>query len=187
MLGHYSELIKYLREALVFIFFAVIVFLTGIFIGLTYPQHFGGLLNSFNRLAEKLLSHDVSGLIFSIFVQNSLSAFLAILLGELMGLVPILSAIMNGLLVGAAVSSIGENNSIVLIHLIPHGIFELPAIFLAWGLGIWRGVRPLYKRSAHSYKELRGIAFRIYLNIILPLLLIAAIIEGLGIAADPLF
>lgn len=186
MIGHYSALIKYLREALVFIFFAVMIFLTGILIGLTYPQHFGGLLISFNRLAERLLSNDMYGLILSIFVQNSLSAFLAILLGELMGIVPILSAIINGLLVGAVISSLGENNTGMLIHLIPHGVFELPAIFVAWGLGIWRGVRPLYHGAAHSYGELRGIAFRIYLNIILPLLLIAAIIEALGIAGAPM-
>ncbi len=187
MTGHYDALIKHLREALVFILCAVFIFLTAVFIGYTFPEHFGGLLNSFNRLAERLLSHETFGLIVSIFIQNSVTAFLSILLGQVLAIVPVLSAIVNGLLVGATVSSLGENNTVVLIHLIPHGIFELPAIFIAWGLGIWRGVRPLVKGSAHSYKELRGIAFRIYGNIIVPLLLIAAIIEGLGMSADPLF
>ncbi|MEW6213944.1 MAG: stage II sporulation protein M [Nitrospirota bacterium] len=61
----------------------------------------------------------------------------------------------------------------VLWTLIPHGIFELPAIFVAWGLGIWRGVWMFRKDKDQTFKERANKAYRVFFAFILPLLIIA--------------
>ncbi len=189
MKKHFNELSGFLRESTKFIFFAVTIFSIGILIGYKNPESFKGLLDSFDQIAQRLLQQNMYGLILSIFVKNSIAALISILLGALFGIVPFFAAIINGILFGATISFVNKaNESIVLLGLLPHGIFELPAIFIAWGLGIWRGVWYFQKGpSNYSFKELGNMSLRIYFNIILPLLLIAAIIEGLGINADSMF
>jgi uncharacterized membrane protein SpoIIM required for sporulation len=49
----------------------------------------------------------------------------------------------------------------------------------AWGFGIWRGTCYFQKRSGQTSEEIRKKAYRTYVTFILPLLMIAAIIEGL--------
>ena len=114
---------------------------------------------------------------------------ISILLGAVLGIVPILAAIMNGLLVGITISSVTKTNgAIVLLALLPHGIFELPAMFISWGLGIWNGIWYFQKGTSHyTFSKLRNMSLRIYFNVLLPLFLIAAVIEGLGITAHSMF
>lgn len=76
---------------------------------------------------------------------------------------------MVGIIIGFYIPII-HNNLIVLATLVPHGIFEIPAIITSVTIGLW------YIKSQHgktSYIELCKI-FAIY---VIPILLIAAIIE----------
>ena len=66
-----------------------------------------------------------------------------------------------------------------LLKLLPHGIFELPAIFIALGIGLKLGTFPFQKEPEKSLKRFLGNSIRVFLLIVLPLLLIAGIIEGL--------
>ncbi|MBI5675524.1 MAG: stage II sporulation protein M [Nitrospirae bacterium] len=186
MKNYSHELSGFLQESTKYIFFAVMFFSIGIFIGYLYPYLFKGMLDSFGRMAKRLLQQNMYGLILSIFIRNSLSAFIAVMFGELLAIIPIIAALINGILLGTTISYV--NQTMVILGLLPHGIFELPAVFIAWGLGIRRGVWYFQKGpSNYSFKELRNMSLRIYFNIIMPLLLIAAIIEGLGITADSMF
>jgi uncharacterized membrane protein SpoIIM required for sporulation len=60
----------------------------------------------------------------------------------------------------------------------PHGMFELPAIFIVWGscraCGCFRKKR---KRRTRNGRK----AYRVYFTLVLPLLVIAAVIKGMGI------
>jgi stage II sporulation protein M len=182
---NYKELIGYLKEAINFIFFSVIVFNVGILIGFSYPERFNGFLESFYELSEYLKGQNVYFLVLFIFIRNSFSAALSIGLGFLLGIIPLIGAVTNGILFGTLISLlIGAGNAWALLTLLPHGIFELPAVFFAWGLGLWRGAWFFQKVKDQSFREREVIAFRIYFRIILPLLIIAAIIEGLGIVSD---
>jgi stage II sporulation protein M len=71
--------------------------------------------------------------------------------------------------------AVNLNGFTVVWRLFPHGIFELPAIIISLGLGFKLGVEIFTKRQIA--KNLREI-FKIIFLIIVPLLFIAAIIEG---------
>ena len=112
-------------------------------------------------------------------------------LSALYGLVPfcylpMLSLTLNGVIIGgvlAVVQATGAANVLlmVLLGLLPHGIFELPAILLGMSLGIviCRHISGsiLRKPWAIPLEDLLGHLLRVYLLVILPLLAIAAVIE----------
>ena len=97
-----------------------------------------------------------------------------------LGVFPIGAAIVNGYILGfVARFAVNETgNLFVLWRLFPHGIFELPAIILSIGFGIKLGVE-IWKKDAWSILK-RNIfeSMRFFVFVILPLLIIAAIIEG---------
>lgn len=55
--------------------------------------------------------------------------------------------------------------------------------FLSWGMGLWLGAWSFRKDEHEPFCERMKGALRVLLAFIVPLLVIAAIIEGLGIAA----
>ena len=67
-------------------------------------------------------------------------------------------------------------------RLLPHGIFELPAIILSIGIGLKLGVEIWKKDSWNVLKRNIIESLRFFIFIIMPLLVIAAIIEGLLIS-----
>ncbi|HJX50295.1 MAG TPA: stage II sporulation protein M, partial [Candidatus Nanoarchaeia archaeon] len=71
----------------------------------------------------------------------------------------------------------------VLLRLLPHGIFEFPAIILALATGIRLGLFWFSDNKKKEFvKRVEG-SLRVFLFVILPLLIIAAIIEGFLIFA----
>src|SRR3989344_2332310 len=95
------------------------------------------------------------------------------------GILPLLSIIANGYLVGfvssMAVQEAGFNS---LWRLFPHGIFELPAVFISFGLGIKFGTFIFKKNKKDAFKEYLINCLRVFIFVIIPLLIIAAIIES---------
>jgi stage II sporulation protein M len=70
----------------------------------------------------------------------------------------------------------------IIWQLLPHGIFELPAIFISLGLGVKLGMFVFEKDKKKAFIERLRKSFFVFLTIVLPLLVIAAIIEGLLIS-----
>lgn len=57
-----------------------------------------------------------------------------------MGLVPLVTAIANGMILGWITVAVGAPSlKDVAAALAPHGMFEWPAMIIGWGVGIWRG------------------------------------------------
>ena len=66
----------------------------------------------------------------------------------------------------------------VLWRIFPHGIFELPAVFISLGLGLKLGTFIFQRNKLKAFAEFFWNSLRVFLFIVLPLLIIAAIIEG---------
>ena len=135
-------------------------------------QQFVGMFHGMSRFQ----------LFMGIFFNNSLKTLLAVLLGPLLGIVPVVFLLINGAILGAvipmAVVAKGLWSSVMTI--VPHGIFELPAVFLGTSVGIQLGLHPLMRLAGKADSSLlseMGKAMRLYFVIILPLLLLAALIE----------
>jgi stage II sporulation protein M len=117
-----------------------------------------------------------------IFANNTLNSFIAMLLGTFFGIWPVIFILVNGYFIGVVVfSSVQEYGIlVVLFALLPHGIIELPMIFISASMGLRLGVLAFQK--IFNIKDIRFkyelfSAIRFFVTVIVPLLFIAAIIE----------
>lgn len=116
-----------------------------------------------------------------IFLKNLLSCAMAILLGLGLGLVPLLVVTSNGFLLGIVSYGVIQKAGVLylLAGILPHGIIELPTVFLSIAIGFRLGhllIFTLLREEADLSGETR-IAVHFLLRWIMPLLLVAAAIE----------
>jgi len=184
-LNLYEDSWNYLKESKNFIYSAIILFLIGIIVGFIFPSYFSDFFDPIIRdLIDKTSGLTVNQLIFFIFQNNLIASFLALILGIFIGVFPIFNIVVNGTLLGYVLSKAVEVEGIFTIwRLIPHGIFELPAIFIAVGLGIKLGFSWFFKGNKIEELKKRFLSsLKVFVAIILPLLIIAAVVEGILIA-----
>jgi stage II sporulation protein M len=125
-------------------------------------------------LAASLRGRTWFFLVVYIFIHNAVAVLIALFSGILFSVIPVFMVIANGYVIGAL--TIVNLSGIGL--LIPHGIFELPAFILSCSYGMWLGLWPLSRgRRKNLVLRLRH-CVKIYFFIIIPLLMIAAVIEG---------
>ena len=88
-------------------------------------------------------------------------------------------AVINGYLLGFVASIAVNSNGIgSLWRILPYGIFELPAVFISLGLGLKFGTFLRQKNKGKYFKDYFWNCIRIFILIVIPLLIIAGIIEG---------
>ncbi|HLC87073.1 MAG TPA: stage II sporulation protein M [Candidatus Nanoarchaeia archaeon] len=172
----------FLKESKKFIYFVVLFFIIFFFIGffLPAPESLNKWILEFvSGLLEKTENMGFLELFGFILLNNMQSGFFSMMLGSFFGILPLLSIIANGYLVGfvssMAVQEAGFNS---LWRLFPHGIFELPAVFISFGLGIKFGTFIFKKNKKDAFKEYLINCLRVFIFVIIPLLIIAAIIES---------
>jgi len=173
---------NYLRLSRNFVYFAVGIFFIFSLVGFFVPAP-GFLSKMILEFIEELLKQTEGmsqlELIVFIFLNNIQASFFGMILGIFFGFFSILIAMSNGYLLGfVGIASVKEAGFLSLLNLLPHGIFELPAIFICLGLGIKLGSFIFQKNKLDSFKNFLMNSLRIFLFIVVPLLIVAAIIEG---------
>lgn len=118
----------------------------------------------------------------AIMTNNIAVSLAACATGMLAGLGPVYMMLFNGLLIGVVASACHRADmSLALWSFVtPHGVLELPAIFIAGGAGLLLAKGILFPGTLprrDSVAEAGGDAVRLLLGV-LPLLVIAGIIEG---------
>lgn len=179
---NYYKSWKFLKETEIFIWIIVLLFFISILIGFLIPiseNLHNIILDYIKQILEKTSNMSLLELIAFIFFNNLKSAFLGMIFGIFIGIFPVIVTLANGYLLGYISSlAVKEGGAISLLSLLPHGIFELPAIFISLGLGLKLGTVFFQKKLDKSFKEFFINSIRIFVFIVLPLLIIAAIIEG---------
>jgi stage II sporulation protein M len=123
----------------------------------------------------------VLSLFFFIVVNNVLKTFVAMLSGILFGIFPLLFIFFNGYVVGIFVWAAQNTRgwAAVLASLVPHGIFELPGVFLASAYGLMLGQAFWRKlRGENAVTAVFSLSLRQYARLVLPLLLAGALVEA---------
>ncbi|MDI6885595.1 MAG: stage II sporulation protein M [archaeon] len=110
-----------------------------------------------------------------IFLNNAFTCFLNIITGPLIGIFPLFSAALNGGLIGWFAQ---EEGLIIFLTIVPHGMFEIPAYLLSVAIGLRVAREVLKRREARRLKMRLGEGLRVYLILIVPLLIIAALVES---------
>lgn len=182
----FKEAINYIKETKKHIYAIILIFLFSALTGFLFND---ALNNKFRPLIENIVSNteglNAIELVFYILQNNLQSAVLSVIFGVVFGIFPIINAMINGALIGYALAitanAVGFSSW---WRLLPHGIFELPAILVALGLGTKLGFSFFARTKNKKQEFLRRWynSMNALLLIIIPLLIIAAFIEGLLIA-----
>ena len=154
------------------------LFSVSIIFGLLFPY----FLKEFQDEIIKAILAQVQGkdffeITFFIIQNNLRTSFFGFLLG--ITFLPIAAIMINGFFIGTTLRLAVEKYSPLIIwRLFPHGIFELPAIILSFSYGLKIGMTWFHKDRIKNFKNNYREAFSIFIFIILPLIVIAGIIEG---------
>lgn len=180
---NYRESWSYIKESRNYIYSIIAVFFIFILIGFFLPAPDSivqEILKFIEELLEKTQNMSQSELAKFIFFNNVQSSFFGMIFGVLFGIFPLISAIVNGYLLGFVASlSVEYGGFLSLWRLFPHGIFEMPSVFISLGLGLKFGTFIFQKNKAESFRKYLWNSLRVFLFVVIPLLTIAAIIEGI--------
>lgn len=181
----YKESFDYIKSSSDYIYSIFFIFLIFATIGFFFPIPeflYSKILQILEELITKTDGMNAYELITFIFFNNAQASITGILFGIILGIIPFISTSFNGYLLGFVSKVVIEREGFLsLWRLLPHGIFELPAIFISFGLGMRMGLFYFEKKNK-GFKYYFYNSIKVFLLIILPLLLIASIIEGTLIA-----
>jgi stage II sporulation protein M len=117
-----------------------------------------------------------------ILVNNTIETLFMLLFGVLFGILPVLSVAANGFLLGVfylqSAGTVGYWKAA--LHVLPHGVFEIPAFLIAASYGMWLGVTFIQRIRHQDTDPLGGKVLHVvrkYFTIAFPLFVIAAAIE----------
>ena len=178
----FAESWNYIKESKNYILFAALVFVIFLAIAMIFPTP-KFLESQLNAILKQLVEQTsgLTGLQLVIFIlRNNISVSAAgVFFGALIGIVPFVVALSNGYVLGYVFKIVINNGGIgSLWKILPHGIFELPAILISLGLGLKLGTSFFIKKPGKEFLRRLLLSIKVFIFIIIPLLIIAAIIEG---------
>ena len=160
----------------------------GFFLYVTDPETSNAVLDEFSKVVmEAGVFDEVTGEIsvFALLQNNWMAMVTTILFGFIpFLLMPALSLFSNGtllgILAGVYCSTEGLSLRMFLAGILPHGVFEIPALLLSSACGIYlclNASRVILNRSPAPMVQLIGDLLRVLLFIVAPLTVAAAFIE----------
>ncbi len=157
-------------------------FLIGAVFAATMPDETEKIVSLVASQMADIDSESSFSLMINLFVHNSIICLVMVLLGLAIGLIPLLIAFDNGLMIGlvggAAAGKAGLLFTVAAI--LPHGIFELPMMALSAAIGLRLGysvLMTLFRQPADVLQEFKD-GIRVFAVWVLPLLLVAAFVES---------
>jgi stage II sporulation protein M len=168
-------------------FILIIVCLFAIFLALGYsiaiffPDLTGEVMSGIETQVSPLKDLSPVGLMIGIFLNNAVKCFVVLILGILFGIVPLLFIMANGIGIGIVIGATAVKTGLlyVFIGLLPHGVLELPLVFISAAIGLKLGydlLRAIVKRDVNIAGEFVD-ALKIFLVWLMPLFLVSAFIE----------
>lgn len=145
------------------------------------PEAATGVEDSVAQFVQVAQGLGPAGLFVFIVVNNVVKAAVMMGLGLVFGLVPIFFLVSNGIVLSVAAALIAQQAGVwaTIGGLLPHGVIEVPAVLLAAAVGLRLGAltierlrRPDTKVKAEIVK-----AWRFFVALVLPALIVAALIE----------
>jgi stage II sporulation protein M len=177
----FKEAKSYLKESYNYIHIALGVFVLSTILGFALHNQLTFIDDLLKQLVDKTAGLNTGEMVFFILQNNLQSALFSVFFGIFFGIFPLTSNISNGIVLGYVLQRSYEVVGILSWwRILPHGVFELPAIFISFALGMKLGFTLFLDRKIR-YKEFRRRLYNsvnTFLMIVIPLLIIAAIIEG---------
>lgn len=171
--------LKYYLLAIVLIFAAF--YAIGYIAVMTVPDMGNTVVSNFRQEVSPLKELSPVGLMLGIFANNALKCLLVMVLGLAFGIAPVLFIVANGLILGIVVGVTMRSTSLlyVLVGVVPHGVIELPMVFISAAIGLKLGVdvlKALLGKKENVVDKLVE-SLLVYIVWIFPLLFLAAFVE----------
>lgn len=168
------------------------LFIVGVLLGALFTEQIQEVikaaLENLRELAEQAQQKEDPLYMSELIFWNNLRAVvLMLVLGSLFGVFTMIMLLINGMMIGVVLSLSGGQMTVslfdmIVFGLLPHGIFELPAIFIASSFGIKLGKVLLMPHAGKTRWQSYASVWREIVQIswvLLLLLLVAAAVEGL--------
>jgi stage II sporulation protein M len=179
-IGYWRELRPHIKASLILLSIGTAAGSLSAAHFLTIDSGFSDSLRSFTQIFTGLPRPLLAA---AIFLNNATKTLLVLVLGIIGGVLPICFLLLNGYALGFvlyfSVQSKGLGPS--LLAIVPHGVFELPAVLLGASIGILLGTRAtgrLFGKFETTLRNDVGRGLSFFWSIILPLLLFAALMEA---------
>ena len=182
-----QEIVAYLRRIIPYFMLSIAIFSAGVVLGVIAVRHNAELADYLRRSVVGFVEHfhglSKPRLAAAIFLNNGLKSLGAMLLGVLLGLAPLLVLIVNGAALGAIVFLTIPVRGLerTLLAILPHGVLELPAVWLATSIGLMLGglaIKRLVKKADVDLRNEIARAGKFFFAAIVPLLFFAALVEA---------
>lgn len=139
-------------------------------------------MQSFKAATANLITSDNKISFVALFLNNIKAGTLYLLFGFIAPLSILVTVILTKSLGAALVYSQVENSipawKSLLANVLPHGIFELSAVCLCVSIGLYIGTYWFRKNKIYKGKQLAKYTIILYTGFIVPLMLLAALIEA---------
>ena len=183
-----SFVIGYLSELLPYTVLSTSLFAAGVLAGIIaivwLPDAAAGVERSIAEFVQ--LGHGLgpAGMFAFVAINNAVKAAMMMYLGVVFGLIPIFFLVSNGMVLSVVVALISHEAGalVALAGLAPHGIIEICAVLMAAAVGLRLGavaVERMRRPDVNLRAELSK-AWRFFVTLVLPALLIAGTIEALA-------
>ncbi|MEK6844564.1 MAG: stage II sporulation protein M [Nanoarchaeota archaeon] len=132
---------NYLRESGKSIKLVITIFVASILTGLLLANYLSAFINPLLKdLIDQTTDLSTLELIMFIFFNNVSTSLIGLALGLFLGIFPIIVAVTNGVILGYVLERTAQISILEFWRLLPHGIFELPAVFISLGMGLKLGI-----------------------------------------------
>ncbi len=153
----------------------------GYTIAVTSPSFTDQTITGFKEEVGPLKETSALQLMLGIFENNVIKCFMVVVLGLALGIAPLLFMVANGIVIGIVVGATLAKAGIlyVMVGILPHGIIEMPMVFLSAAIGLKLGfdvIRALVLKKVHLWKDIRE-GLLIFIFWVAPLLFVAAFME----------
>lgn len=134
-----------------------------------------------NGLLSIIKDLSPSDIMLLIFFNNAVKSLVILMLGIGFGVMPLVFVAYNGYILGVIMHVVAYERGFTFFMsaIIPHGIIELPMIFISAAIGLKIGTEMLRSITGHTAnintEFSRGVKFYFYR--VMPLLFVAAVIE----------
>jgi stage II sporulation protein M len=177
-IGYMNSLWPYL-VIIIFVFFGSL--LMGYASAASFPHMADNLMKEFSSRFAPLRTMSPIYILIAIFLNNTFVSLVSLVLGIAVGIFPILFIASNGYFIGMVSYLVSQQKGFIfiLLALLPHGVVELPTIFLSASIGLRLGHHMFLSLTGRP-TEVRGEikkGLKFYFSLIMPFLFIAAIIE----------
>jgi stage II sporulation protein M len=140
------------------------------------------MTDAFQVVADNYRGLAGGKLFFTLLLHNVMATIFVLISGVLMGIIPTFAIGANGFVLGVVYRQTAEMVGYwkAALNVLPHGVFELPALLLAAFYGLLLGVTVVRRMRGKESTLLRfhiEHAFWRYFAIVFPLLIVAAGIE----------